>query len=128
MQNFSDNLTSFNINFHLPWNADDKYSMKKRRLFEDLLDDVDEIRPDVLTEDEPDIFVPEPGYDHSAFIMLRDVDPDSDYLIERFSDVLDAEADEWRIGKITGNDRMQDFASMFTDEWRSKLTRMLDKE
>lgn len=79
--------------------------MKERRLYEDILDDVEEIGSDV-SEDTPDIFVPEPGYDHSAFIMLRDNDPDSDYLIRRFSYVLDAETDKWRVGKITGNDRM----------------------
>lgn len=104
----------------------DKYTMRKK-IYEDILDDIDEIKPDV-PEEEPDIFVPEPGYGHSAFVMLCDTNPDGDYLIGRFSDVLDAKADEWRVGKINGNAHMRDFVSMFTGEWERRLTRVLDEE
>ena len=101
--------------------------MKERRLFEDILDDIERIKPDV-PEDALDIFVPEPGYGHSAFIMLWGVDPDSDYLIGRISDVLDAKTDEWRVGEITGIDRMRDFASMFSDQWKDRLIRAFNRK
>ena len=92
----------------------DKYSMKERRLYEDVLDDIDEIKPDVPDED--DEWVPGTGYAISAIILCANGQQAIE-LAEKVEHVTGAYAIESSVHAASGIDEIKRVTGMFGENY-----------